>query len=771
MEEESRADNTETTNGTFPQASSSNTDRSVRSSDTSPKDEQTRQKILDIIDHQFDLEVYLKYREIATIRQEITKAESALHDLELAINNAHNLEFENYEKCMLMCGTPVDESEVPLDHPIRSRPVTKPVPINGLQRKKARPTIKVFEEDVDLELDQSGAYESTEQISDRPSEGSKSLPEVNGSAQKTTTAEEEGDNDEKQNEETTHQGENAQPKDEDDNANRAPAVESFAAALSSTEEGGSRFYIKKRVVVGNVSKYIIPEKRDPTLKHFTHKWMIYVVEPPQTQESVSFITGVRFHLHPSYKPHDVVDVAEPPFRLTRLGWGEFPVRIQLHFVDKRRNKSVDVIHHLKLDDSHSGKQMLGSERSIEIELDRNTDFKETSATKPQADSNLPEGEPAAKDTGANTVSINNMMQTVSKQKMSLLQGILKECVRRLPIIRSGIHSTMLPYTCAISAKMYFSWSVGRRKALEWHRAHLLRIEVQQRAFETMDDVLRSAAAALSTKDVVLWCREHRHTPNKSAINLEAEESSGYCKFCGCLRETHHRDYGIANADDNCPRKPKGRSIRRRVGGLSSMTSVTNLLSQLEPGWDEIKEGGLYLCFWKKRKLMGHAVDDMDIDVDASIKPSSSTKHASKYDELFQRIRECSSDEPMDVANERYVDWLWSTVGQLRLNSVVANDMVQARDGSLQSTISDVDLGTAIDQRLVVGNVMAQATRVFLKRILNKSLSIWKSEHDADQCDKMLVPYHVYQAAQQTEEFDFLTNQFMGPPENEEDKNK
>lgn len=66
------------------------------------------------------------------------------------------------------------------------------------------------------------------------------------------------------------------------------------------------------------------------------------------QEVSKFVTGVRFFLHPSYKPLDVVDVTEPPFRLTRLGWGEFPIRVQLFFVDKRRNKSVDIIHHVKV---------------------------------------------------------------------------------------------------------------------------------------------------------------------------------------------------------------------------------------------------------------------------------------------------------------------------------------------------------------------------------------------------------------------------------------
>lgn len=39
--------------------------------------------------------------------------------------------------------------------------------------------------------------------------------------------------------------------------------------------------------------------------------------------------------------------SEPPFHLTRRGWGEFPVRIQIHFKDPR-NKRIDIIHQLKV---------------------------------------------------------------------------------------------------------------------------------------------------------------------------------------------------------------------------------------------------------------------------------------------------------------------------------------------------------------------------------------------------------------------------------------
>lgn len=90
------------------------------------------------------------------------------------------------------------------------------------------------------------------------------------------------------------------------------------------------------------------DKREPGLRQYTHKWMIYVTTPPGDENIASFISCVRYHLHPSYKPNDVIDVNVPPFHLSRLGWGEFPIRVQLHFADSRRNKLVDVFHQLKV---------------------------------------------------------------------------------------------------------------------------------------------------------------------------------------------------------------------------------------------------------------------------------------------------------------------------------------------------------------------------------------------------------------------------------------
>lgn len=48
-------------------------------------DEETKVKILDIINRQFDLEILLKHREVGAIRKEISTAEATLRDLQTAI--------------------------------------------------------------------------------------------------------------------------------------------------------------------------------------------------------------------------------------------------------------------------------------------------------------------------------------------------------------------------------------------------------------------------------------------------------------------------------------------------------------------------------------------------------------------------------------------------------------------------------------------------------------------------------------------------------------
>ena len=128
----------------------------------------------------------------------------------------------------------------------------------------------------------------------------------------------------------------------------------------------SRLYFKKRIIVGNTSQYIDPLVR-PTGDSSSHKWMVYVRGPSKEPDISHFVSAVRFFLHPSYHPNDIIFVSKPPFHLTRLGWGEFPIRIQLEFCN-HQNKPVDIIHNLTLDKTHTGQQTLGAETVVDLEI-------------------------------------------------------------------------------------------------------------------------------------------------------------------------------------------------------------------------------------------------------------------------------------------------------------------------------------------------------------------------------------------------------------------
>ncbi|GLV34047.1 D12 [Carabus blaptoides fortunei] len=145
---------------------------------------------------------------------------------------------------------------------------------------------------------------------------------------------------------------------------------SYCNDVDSAHRIRNRQKVKYQIVVGNISKWIPMENsRDSS----THKWMVYVRGPRDNPDISHIVKKIRFFLHPSYQPNDIVELEEQPFHLSRRGWGEFPLRVQIHF-QCSQNKPVDVIHNLKLDRTYTGRQTLGNETQINVWLyDNNKD--------------------------------------------------------------------------------------------------------------------------------------------------------------------------------------------------------------------------------------------------------------------------------------------------------------------------------------------------------------------------------------------------------------
>jgi transcription initiation factor IIF auxiliary subunit len=396
---------------------------------------------------------------------------------------------------------------------------------------------------------------------------------------------------------------------------------------------GSRFYVKRRIVVGNVSKWIASEKRDPNLQKYTHKWMVYVAGPPHDLNVTPFIRKVRFYLHPSYRPHDIVDVVDPPFQLTRYGWGEFPIRIQIFFVDKR-NKPVDVIHALKLDDTHSGKQRLGDEHAFDLELDRNTEF-----IAPVPEHNKRKRKLNVVQEGsqqfANKKQISNDQKQsewdnkgLTSEDINYLEPLLKEAVQSYPLILSlaalAAQKSTLPYSTATSAKAFLSWDLDRRKASEINRAKLIRSLVQSLARTSLNEKVKTITQSLTTRQVVLWCREKEYTPvkfedspNPNALNqsiatkpsllpsninvsvsLVKKQHQIYCKSCGCPESWHEINASSTKSSNGivfsykCKFRPHFLQTKKRR--LVSLTSAKEILEELED--NDNYQGKFPICY-------------------------------------------------------------------------------------------------------------------------------------------------------------------------------
>merc|ERR1711991_10295 len=59
-----------------------------------------------------------------------------------------------------------------------------------------------------------------------------------------------------------------------------------------------------------------------------------------------FISKVEFILHPTFLNHVRV-VTKPPYEVVETGWGEFEIKIRVHFIDPKE-KPVELFHHLTL---------------------------------------------------------------------------------------------------------------------------------------------------------------------------------------------------------------------------------------------------------------------------------------------------------------------------------------------------------------------------------------------------------------------------------------
>lgn len=546
-------------------------------------------------------------------------------------------------------------------------------------------------------------------------------------------------------------------------SSKGPHITTAKDVLSQSNAltSGSRFYVKKRVVIGNTSKYIPPERREDNDKS-THKWMVYVRGPPEDPHIDAYIQKVWFFLHPSYRPNDIIEVKKPPFHLTRRGWGEFPIRVQLHFVGTR-NKRVDIIHELKLDKTYTGLQTLGAETVVDLEIDRKT-FEDLGIPVSWELSQVPS---SASDTILKTPSVVNLkldinsvknpgivrlkkeyfysstsseigqLSTTSATKRPRLDTPMSSIVstpcgsrissrcaspilrttpetlddgleehlhtfaEKIPLISSKKNVVSHPFS-AQTVEEYLAWNVGKRRAAEWQRAAKICAQLEKCV----------EGPIITKKGVMIWCRRFAHTPQE---NMVINETVEYCKICGKLIEQDTNENLDTRKGSSCSSEECSKVAQVE---LSSLTPVDEILKEIE----------------EKEKLLNEMQsqkdneDDADVDVVGCVdtkKPRPST------------VSSIAKFTIPLTAEEQWVKNVCNDIG-ISLRPV---------------TIQDVEVNA-------VERILLKLSIKFAESILRKASSL-NTRDDSSLEPKLVVPAHIYQAIGCLSLCDFLGNSYFG----------
>lgn len=546
-------------------------------------------------------------------------------------------------------------------------------------------------------------------------------------------------------------------------------------SLEPVEE--NRFYTTKEVIVGNVSKYLVAENRKENDKA-THKWMVYVRGPTHEPDISYYIKSVWFFLHPSYIPNDIIQIHKPPFQLTRRGWGEFPVRVQLHFKDGQ-NKRFDIIHNLKLDKTYTGLQTLGAETIVKLELHRHatdslyldtqkrsyynnlkhqkvfpTPHIITEAPKQPSDENqsdfeqLPEM--VSEKVNNEYPNVNSSMSFKKDACYKFKQIVDSEapsavssCVTSAAVSRSSspvdfsteqnlvddethvileelvLDAPLIDMHTSVHRESFSSSSY--EKYFSWSFSKRRASEWQRAVFlkklfiEYLDANNKSLVTP-TTKTIMIWCRRNGHTPAERKLKVvhSNDENSRYCNSCGVFIES--------NSSENymwCLKCMAKQGKRIKFESLTPFASVLYEIRQKEEALVSLQS------------LQTSMRLPLDNDLYVDIESLSNSEPLISKEKLFHT----------EVPSSDCLDWVYNT----------ANDI----DVHLPSVTCNQVKGPILQKMLVAA--MKRFASDLLRKSNNEAVSRQKSALEP----VFVTCRHLYCTILKNQKFDFLTEACLG----------
>ncbi|KDQ20835.1 hypothetical protein BOTBODRAFT_169546 [Botryobasidium botryosum FD-172 SS1] len=316
-------------------------------------------------------------------------------------------------------------------------------------------------------------------------------------------------------------------------------------------EGDSRFHIRRRVIISDLSQWIPATRRDPSRATDTHKWMLTVTSPSYSQHVSTFLTDVTFSCvtQPPIFEHPLT-LTEPPYAIRRTTDKPFLARVTFRWAGP--NKPLEIEHWVDIDPFKAGKAVLGDEQILDVDLDKNTPTLPLRDVPPLRWNDAPpvsgEAELRAPDS-LEPPSSKAVETAVSENRLPVIvHPILKKLLVKLPLTMEDVKTKVpptLPYTLPKSRVEVLSYVTGRRKSIEKRHASLLHKAFQ--SYAPSDPTLDNEdLSTITTTFVYRWMEIEgvfvRPTPPPSQMDsaVQSEDTPAasplsekeYCAICG-----------------------------------------------------------------------------------------------------------------------------------------------------------------------------------------------------------------------------------------------
>jgi phage FluMu protein Com len=565
-------------------------------------------------------------------------------------------------------------------------------------------------------------------------------------------------------------------------------------AIRKSEHYTECSVVTKRVIVGNTSKLIPPEARKKD-SNATHKWMVYVRGPREEPEIERFVQRVKFILHDSFAPNHKVVVTQPPFQVTRKGWGEFVVRVRLYFWDPKA-EPVDIDYELKLDFSTVGLQVLGREQPVDIELDADFFEKHIAPYVTQKnDRSLGNGNtpspPTTKFAHAPFMNDDLIEERPTKRlKMSLeeiYQFIRTEAETTYPLL-SETKAGKLPFSCAKTIDQWRSWSLGKRKSSEWQRARQIRIRLEEE--------LNVPPKEWSTRRVMEWLRKEGLTPTGPQLQTYEElyesqlaqydqlsmrqankktlaKKLCWCRVCGC---PHFPPDQFDELERLCAeRRRVAHTLLNTYSTFHELMTKSHLAPTVNPMWTPLLLHATKLLSNRKLSpamaahtpslsLLSFAPNNSPPSVNGTNPPESTSSsfisgnvtgdignNTSKVNVTSNSPKTAAS--PSTTAPIPVDTWSILSAHSMRLVSDEEANWLRNEAAVVGAEVDDVTKLTE--------SVLMTAAALFVQSLVAESLVVYSKERNGDlpteRQFKVLTPLHIVAAILQNPNFDFLTN--------------